>query len=398
MAWKALASVVEILARVDPAKIDGETMKFLSATTVAPLLRDLEPTLADTLAWKLWSSQGKGVGATFRRLVPLPTRLWLAKAFAPSHPEEAAVVFEEGLQSQDAAIRTMAGMMVRSGIGGSMGFDKSAARMMETFREKNWNFAIPMWEALPLPLDRPLIQRTSGGRRDLVWLDRDATVAKTVNDVWPLIREQVADGLYFSQIGNSRDRGLSDVEGRIFSRFRNLISEPVMASHGGICGIEGKFGLAIELQADGSSLWECPIREEFRVWAPVSLGRVVLMSGSSLECRDRRGDVIWKTSLKGLNDPRFLVAIDDSRFVVSCGKSIGWLTKDGEYRPILKGLISAGWIRYHPTEPWIILEGSNMTVIVFDPKAGKETGRFDLDDGHGVGVSRFPFPRTYFPE
>ncbi len=398
--WKALASVQEILARIDPAKIDEKTLRLLSAKTVAPLLRDLDPKLADGFAWTLWSYQRKWLSVSFRSRLPLQTRLWLAKAFAPSHTKEAAEVFEEGLQSQDAAIRMAAGMLVRSVVGGSMSFDESSTKILERFREAKRNPSIPMWEILPVPLDRPLVQKTSGGRRDLVWLDHAAAVAKAHQDVWPMILEPLTNEMYYSRIGDSHPMniGLSDSEGRVTSRFQNLNSQPVFAFHGGLWSTSGRSGGVQEFNADGSLLWECPGNFDCRALTPVSRGCLVYLGYQSMECRDRRGDLIWKTSLKKLNDPRFIVAIDDSHFVVSCGKSIGWLTKDGEYRPILEGLTSAGWIRYHPTQPWIVLDGGDMTAIVFDPKAGRETGRFDLDDGHGTGESRFPFPRTYFPE
>jgi len=123
-----------------------------------------------------------------------------------------------------------------------------------------------------------------------------------------------------------------------------------------------------------------------------------LLGHNSIESRNRRGDLLWKTSLKSLNDPRYIVPIDDDRFLVSCGTSVGWLSRDGKYEPILTGFISAGWIRYHPTEPWIIWEGSGSIAIVYDPKAKRELGRVDMDDGWGKGKSRFPFPPTYFPE
>ena len=399
--WKALASVQEILTRVDPAKIDERTMMNTTAVIVAPLLRDLDPKIADAWAWTLWERQNRWLNSSgLRSRVPLLSRLWLARAFAASHPKEAAEVFGEGLRSQDPAVRTAAGMIVRSGIGGSMRFDDSAVQLMDTLKAGKWNPRTAIWDTLPLPLDIPLVRRIPGGRRDLVWLDGNAAVTKTKQDVWPLLIEPVVGGMYYSRIGDfyPMDCGLSDEEGRMVSRFRNLNSDPVVAFHGGLWGLRGRFGGMMEFQTDGSLLWECPVNSDCRAMVPISHGRVVRLGYSGMECRDRRGDLIWKTSIEKLDDPRSIIALDDGHFLVCCKKSVGWLNRDGEYVPILEGLTSSNWIRYHPTEPWVILDAGDSAAIVYDPKSGKVTGRFNLEEGVRGGKSRFVPPSANFPE
>jgi hypothetical protein len=399
--WKALASVQEILPRVDPTKLDDRTLINISADLVAPLLRDLDAEVASSWAWTFWERQKKLLGGNFvfRSHVRLRSRLWLAKAFAANHPQDASEIFREGLQSQDPALRAATAMIMRSGIGGSLPYNNSADELSKSFQTHKWNPATPLWETLPLPLDRPLLRKLIGGRTDLIWLSRDARVSTSKEDVWPLISDPLLDGVFYSRVGGfwPGEFDLSDAEGRPNSRIRGLKSNPVVAVHGGLWALVGHNRVA-EFHADGSVLWECLIDMNCREVVPTHDGRVILLGYGSMECRDRRGDLLWKTSLKSLDDPRHIVSVADDRFLLSCGKSVGWLTRDGKYDPILKGLGSSGWIRYHPTEPWIIFDGGNGTAIVYDPQAKRELGRFDLDDGGGPGKSRFPFPPTYFPE
>ncbi len=290
-------------------------------------------------------------------------------------------------------------MIMRSGMGGSLPYSTSADELSKSFQTHKWNLATPLWETLPMPLDRPLLRKLNGGRMDLIWLSRDGRVSKSKEDVWPLISVPLLDGVFYSRVGDRRpsEFNLSDAEGRPCSRFRELNSNPVVAAHGGFGAPVGN-NRAAEFHADGSVLWECRIDEDCREVWPIGGGRVILLGRQAMECRDRRGDLLWKTSLKSLDDPRHIVPVADDRFLLSCGKSIGWLTRDGKYDPILKGLGSSGWIRYHPTEPWIIFDGGNGTAIAYDPKTKKELGKIDLDDGWGSGKSRFLFPPSYFPE
>lgn len=397
--WKALASVQEILSREDPGKLDDRTIHFIPADLVAPLLRDLDPGVAGGWAWSLWERQKAFYGeGTFRSKVRLRTRIWLASAFAASHPQKAVEVFREGLLSQDAAIRAATEMTIRSGIGGSLPYSMSAEQLSQILLTGKWNPVTSIWDALPLPLERPLLRKLGGGRRDLIWLSSDARVTRSIDDVWPLIREPLGSGHFYSRIGDyfPMDYGLSDSEGVLYSRVRNLYSTPTLASHGGLWTLSG-YNRAAEFHADGSLLWECPLRDGYRMIAPARGGRVVLLGYQFIECRDRRGDLLWRTKLT-LDDPRHIIPVDDDRFLLSCGKSIGWLTRDGKYEPVLSGFKSALSILYHPDKPWIIMDGGDTTAVIYDPNSKRETGRVDLDDGWGNGKSRFPFPLGGFPD
>ena len=99
--WKALASVEEIITRIDPTRLDDRSLMNIDAPVLAPLLRDLDPYVADRWAWNLWEHHKKWLMVSFREEVPLLTRILLAGSFARSHPLEAAEVFDEGLRSRD---------------------------------------------------------------------------------------------------------------------------------------------------------------------------------------------------------------------------------------------------------------------------------------------------------
>lgn len=395
--WKALASVQEILPRVDITRLDGRSMKGLDASVIAPLLGDLDSEVADRWAWALWEHHKKWLMVSFRERVPLLTRILLAKAFAASHPVEAGEVFDEGLRSHDPALRTAAEMAIRSGIGGSLPYETSSEELLEAFEKRKWTQKAPLWEALPLPLDQPLLREHWGGRRDLIWLDDHTEIKKCMEDVWPNLGSPLPNGLFYS---NSRSTRLLDTEGQIHARFQaDGWSKSSLSVNGGRWGFTN-IGRGAEFLPDGSLVWECPLfpRSGYRKVASIGNGSIVFLGYKFLECRNRRGDLQWKTSLDKLDDPREIIVISDDRFLLSCTNSVGWLTADGEYEPILAGLGSSGWIRYHPTEPWIVMDGASDTVIVYDPKSEKETGRFDLDGGGTDAKSRFLTPTGFISE
>lgn len=391
VAWKAFASVQEILAKTDPANIENHTLTSIRLDLIAPLLRDLDPEKADVWAWKLWQNHRLSNKMTFNHPVSLQTRLWLASAIAANHPKEATEAIQDGLDSADGAIRMAAEMIARSGMGGSQRFETSKAQLLEGLKSKPFNSSTPAWDVLPLPLDRPLVRESGLIKRNLIWLDSNAAILKTVEDVWPLIQEPVVGGMYYSIFGEyyPLEIDLTDADGRVVSRFRNLRSKPFLASHGGFWAT-GAQGIT-EFHPDGSVLWQAPIGSNVRALAPLTRGRFLCLD-QNLECRDRRGDLVWSTSLEGVRDARDIIAVNDQEFLISSCNSVGWWSKAGSYRPILEGLKSSLWVRYHPTEPWVILDGGDVNAIVFDPKTGKVTGRFDLDDGGGNGESRFRLP------
>lgn len=388
--WKAFASIQEILPRIEPEKIDERTLRHIPAELVGPLLRDLDPRVANDWAWTLWEHHKKWPENSFRSGIRLRTRIWLASAFAASHPQEAWQVFLEGLQSQDPAIRLASEMIVRTGVGGSLPYELSTEQLAKAFAGHKWSSATPLWHTLPLPLDRPLLRRF-GERADLIWLSRTALISKTKEDVWPLIREILPNGLFYSRVGDfwPAEFALSDADGRPSSKLPSTNLDASVASHGGLWTLASA---PTEFHPDGSVLWECPIHGNYRQITPLGQGRILLLGTGFMESRDRRGDLLWKIGLESLDDPRDIVAVDGDRFLLSCGKSIGWITREGNYQPVLSGLISAGWVRYHPEEPWIIFDGGNETAVIFDPLTKTELGRFDLNDRRNSAKSRFPFP------
>jgi hypothetical protein len=397
--WKVLASVQEILERVDPKKLSFETLMIIPADAIAPLLQDLAPEVASMWAWTLWEHHQKWLSVSFRSKVRLRDRIWMAGAFAAQHPNEAQEVFREGLQSQDPAMRTVSGMILRAGLGRSLPNELPPEQLLQASASSKWSPDSPLWDVMPLPLNRPLLHEQLGGRTDLIWLSSNAEVSKTREDVWPLIRESLPDGVFYSQVGDfwPSEFTLSDDEGRPSSRICGLNSEPSIVYHGGICALVNQNRVA-EFHADGSVIWECPIDQKCRMAVSIRGGRVLLLGYKFIESRDRRGDLLWHTSLEGLDDPRYVVPIDIEHFLLSCGKSVGLLTRRGKYQPVLENLKSAAWIRYHPTEPWIIFDGGDGMGIVYDPKTKKELGRLDLDDGGGSAKSRFLFPSSHFAE
>jgi hypothetical protein len=361
------------------------------------MLHDLDPAVAEHWAWTLWVHHKKWLMVSFREEVPLLTRILLAGAFAGSHPLEAAEVFDEGLRSHDPALRTAAEMVIRSGIGGSLPYETSPEKLVEVFRTGKWTSNIPLWEILPLPLDQPLLRKHWSRRRDLIWTDRQANIKKQIEDVWPELGSPLPNGLFYSK---SKTLRLLDREGRIHARFLTFEwSASSLSAHGGLWAL-ARGNRAAEFFPDGSLAWECPISSPggYREIAAIGSGRIVLLGYGFLECRNRRGDLQWRTSLDKLDDPREIIPVSDNRFLLSCSTSVGWLTADGEYEPILTGLGSASWIRYHPTEPWIVMDGATNTAIIYDPTTKKEIGRLELDDGESGAKSRFLTPTGYLAE
>lgn len=406
-AWKSLASVQEILPRVDPTKLHHQFLRGIGVDLLAPLLRDLDDTTASRWAWTLWEHHQKWLTVSFRSRVPLRTRLWMARSFATLHRDVAGEVFLEGLKSNDAALRTAAEMFIRSGLGGSIPHGSSPVELLRRYSEQSWTPNQPIWEILPTPLGQPLVRKHEGGgssRTDLIWLSRDAAIMRDERDVWPMVCAALPNGLFYSRVGDSwpPSFALTTDQGDITARFPKLSEiHPLIASHGGLWSLSGQ-NHATEFFPDGTVDWQCPpsgsIAGGYRAVAPIGSGRVVILGYTFLQCRDRRGDVIWECSLDGLDDPRSIFPISDRQFIVSCTNSVGWFTPAGKYTPVLEGVKSALWVRYHPTSEWIIFDGGNWEAILFDPSTKSITGRFDLDDGGERAQSRFSSDQKFHPE
>lgn len=397
--WKLLASVQEMLLRVDPTKLSNSTMQQIPADRLAPLLRDLDAAVASRWAWRVWEHHKEWLMVSFRDRVPLRSRVWLARAFAAEQPQIASEVFREGLASQDATIRAATEMIVRTGLGGSLPWGTRPDQLLAAILKQKWTSPLPPWAGLPPPLDSPVLLQQAGRRADLVWLSQDGQIKRSQEDVWPLIELPLPNGIFYSRVGDAgREIALTDDEGVSYSRLRGLDERyPSLAFHGGVWA-EGS-GHAIEYATDGSILWETPLAgADCRRVVPGSRGQILLLGYKKLECRNRRGDILWHLSLEGLDDPREIIAVTENRFLLICTNSIGWLSKDGRYEPILTGLGSAGWVRYHSDHPWVIFDEASCKVIFYDAKLNRELGRLDIDDGPLPNKSRFIVPPAYFPE
>jgi len=402
--WKIYAAIQEIMERQDAAKATYADLQFASPESLAPLLRDVSPQRAEAWAWAVWESGHKPASPSFRSVAPLPARLWLARFFAGIKPTVAAEVFYQGLQSPDAAVRSLAEMLLRQGIGKSVPYGAGANALVKELEGGKWKPTTQPWEVMPQPLIQPVAQQIAGtksGRTDLVWLDGKAEIVNRKEDVWPLLHDVLPNGLFHSRIGDTipATYALTNSEGEVYARFPGIDGGVVAAIHGGIWTIVQHPTRAIEFAPNGSVLWELPISSgAYRMVTPYRPGQVLLLGYKFLECRNRRGDLVWRTEMEKMDDPRFVLAVDEETFLVSCGKSIGWMTKAGAYTAIEDRMISAGWIRYHPAAEWVIFDGGDWSVSIYDAAKKGVTGRFDLDDPRRAVPSKFTKDPFLLPE
>ncbi|MEA3210770.1 MAG: hypothetical protein QOE70_3827 [Chthoniobacter sp.] len=400
--WKVYASVQRILEREQPSSLTVIELRAIELDVVAPLLRDLPEERAQVWAWALWENWYKWLAPFLESRVSLSGRLWLARFFAGQHPEVAVKIFRDGLGSSDGAIRTLAEMLLRQGIGRSLPHATSGKSLVERMEAGEWKPTTALWEIMPQPLSGafPVGGRGSGkhlGRVDLVWFDRSAKIVNRTNDVWPMAKEILPNGLFYCKVGDLYPLTcvLTNSEGQVYTRFFHLNGMGVVVSHGGLLCLVGSRNNVTEFAPDGTVLWESPPTSAFRMVAPYTAGRALLLGYHSLECCNRRGDILWKTDLKDLDDPRYIVPTNESKFLLSCGKSFGWLTENGTYSPLLGGLGSTGWIKYHPTAEWIVFDGASWKVLIYDVAGAAVTGHFDLDDGGEKEISRFASESRY---
>lgn len=391
---KLFACIDEMLLRIDPAELDESGIARLEVDQLAPMLQGLDPERAAVWAWRLRESL-RVRSITFDSAQRLRTRLWLAGSYALGHPQEAAETFREALKSPDAALASTARMLLRGGLGGSLPQDTPDEQLVTDFLTKGWKFGTPLWEILPLPLDRPLLRcGWNGGRADLVWLSKEGTIVRQKEDVWPFIREVLPNGIFYSRGDRTADVALVDENGNWVTRSTSIGSGyPSLARHGGFWGL-GRGYLWTEFHADGSVLRQYPVGQQRRAGSPLAGGRLAMVGTNWIEIHDRWGTMTGKTVVEGGSDFRNVVAVAEDRFLVCASKSVGWVTTDGKYETVVSNLASPAWVRYHPTEPWVVFDGGEGVAVIYDPVAKKETGRFDLNDGTGPAKSRFHIPSS----
>ncbi|RYD20352.1 MAG: hypothetical protein EOP88_15400 [Verrucomicrobiaceae bacterium] len=394
LSLKLFACIEEMLGRIDPAELDDNQMAEISVDQVAPMLSGLEPDRAAAWAWRLRESH-RARSVTFASARRLKTRLWLASSFASKHPQEAAETFREALKSPDAAVASTARMLLRGGLGGSLPQDTPDEHLVTDFLTKGWKSGTPLWEILPLPLDRPFLRcGWNGGRADLVWLSKEGTIVRQKEDVWPLIREPLPNGIFYSRGDRTGEIALVDGDGNwLTSLTPNRLGRPLLARHGGFWGM-GRGRRWTEFHADGSVLREYAVGYGQSKGAPLPDGRLAMVERNLIKIHDRWGTVTGKIEVAGESDFRDVVAVAEDRFLVCASETVGWVTTDGKYEPVVSNLVSPLSVRYHPTAPWVVFDGGEGVAVIYDPVAKKETGRFDLDDGTGPAKSRFRIPSS----
>lgn len=387
--WKALASVLELMGRVEPDKATDAELAWARPEMLAPLLGDLPPPMAEKWALRLWKrSSHIHYDEDYLR-----TRLWLARFFATADLSLATNIFRQSIGHYDPTITALSIMLLRTGIGGSLDWGASQEQLIQMMEKGKWRGATSsIWESMPEPLACPVARKHWGGRVDLVWLDATAKQTKAEEDVWVDAARPFCSGLIWGRLTSSVG-ALATHDGNIQMRVSVLSSTPAApAWHGGVCLLSGSV-MAEEIETDGSLLWQVPVSHSIGDWrfiTPSSKpGLMLLLGYNKLACIDRRGDFAWNLDLKGLDDPRWVMDVGDDRLLVCCTKSVGWLSTKGEYQPVLEGLGSALWVAYNPTKPWVVFDGSDWSVVIFDSQSGKVCGRFDTDDGGGKYPSRF---------
>lgn len=386
--WKALASVLELMSIIEPETATDADLVWARPELLAPLLGDLPQPMAEKWALRLWKlSSHIHYDKDYLR-----TRLWLARFFATADAALAASIFRQSVGHYDPTIQALATMLLRSGIGGSSDWDTSPEQLIPMLENGKWRGASPSWGNVPEPLACPVVRKHWGGRVDLVWLDATAKQTKAKEDVWIDAERPFCSGLIWGRLTSSAG-ALATQNGNIQMRVSVLSSTPAApAWHGGVWLLSGSV-MAEEIETDGSILWQAPVSQSIGEWRFITSsskpGRMLLLGYNKLACIDRRGDFVWSIDLKGPDDPRWIMDVGGDRFLVCCTKSVSWLSAKGEYQPVVEGLGSALWVAYHPTKPWVVFDGSDWSVVIFDPQSGKVGGRFDTNDGGGKYPSRF---------
>lgn len=386
--WKALASVLELMGRLEPEKATDAELAWARPEMLAPLLGDLPPPMAEKWALRLWKrSSHIQYDKDYLR-----TRLWLARFFATADAALAVSIFRQSIGHYDPTIQALSTMLLRSGIGDSLDWGTTPEQLITMLEDGKWRCTTSSWEIAPEPLACPLVRKHWGGRVDLVWLDASAKQTKAEEDVWIDAERPLCSGLIWGRLTSSVG-ALATHDGNIQMRVSNLRSIPAaQAWHGGVCLLSGSL-MAEEVANEGTLLWQVPVSQSIGdcrfITCSSKPGHKLLLGYHKLACIDRRGDIIWSLDLKGLDDPRWIMDVGGDRFLVCCTKSVGWLSTKGEYQPVVEGLGSASWVAYHPNTHWVVFDGSDSLAVIYDPKSGKVSGRFDTNDGGGKHVSRF---------
>jgi len=365
--WKAYAAAQEILARVDVARASASG-PHIGPAVYPLLLRDLPPRRAGELA-------GEYLRLVMTDRNPEPhVLLWLAWSLSHTDPKAAAKIFEQSLTSPDPAERLMAGRGLARLTGDVPPFRLTAPPAETAGPRAAWVDKLaqraPAAFAPIDPLAAPLIKRQRGGRVDLIRLKPDATPAETTEDVWPTITQVLPDGTAYGRVRHDV-YGLLAPDGTPLARFDAAGAVPSdVAEHGGLLlAHPNATGGGSELGADGAVLWSNP--RKVSILTEAGLGRFATTVGGKPALIDRRGDVLWTIELDVTRDgvrQAHLVA-EDTMLVVRQHSVEVWHRTEG-LKQRVAGFVSNADARYHPTQPWLVIDGAHPTALIVDPRTG----------------------------
>jgi hypothetical protein len=368
---KAAAAMLEIAARHGPA-IRPTRHDY------AYLIRELEPAQAGAIAAESLdrleeSSRHPNAG----HKIHLELRLWLAVALSGTNPERALRTLAPGLESRDPMLRLFAGLAISRLGDGRIPFRLTAPPDETRQAREAWLAQLkphkPAAFAFEDPLDAPVVQTQRGGRVDLVWLDENAAITRRQADVWPLVRHVLPDGTFFSRLLSfdyyTMALALTSPEGETYARFDGECRDSSPQRGTFWCAAPGGHQIA-EYAPWGEALWALPINANMA--APAGPGRVLVVR-SPVQIVDRRGDVIW--TVQTMKGPRWATMIDADTVLFSCKNEIEIHHRTSGLLRTVGGFKSLGWVRYHPERPWMIWDGGDSSVVIFDPKTEKRAAR-----------------------
>ena len=360
--WKCYAAVQDILAR---GPVEEAAGRLPPTPEAVRLLRDLPAGRRGELAAALFRRQPHEYDGW--RIPATQPALWLAWSLADADPAGAAAVFRLGLELPDPAARLFAGIGLARVTGGPIPYRLTAGRRATAAapaarRPDDYEF--------PDPLARPVVQHHRGDRADLWWLGADGAVARREEDVWPKVERVLPDGTFLSLAGPGV--ALTDPDGEVLVRFpsgRGQVDNVAPDGHGGFVALEDRGQLLVEYAVNGDRLWACPLDDghaSARYAAPAGPGRVLLVRYGRVEVLDRRGDVVW--AVRDVpEDPRWACAIGPDTVLVAGVKAVEVHHRTrGRVRRV-DGFTSVAGVRYHPTRPWLVLDGGAGAAVILDP-------------------------------
>jgi hypothetical protein len=370
--WKFYATVQGILARHKTDEIIAAKLEPIHE--LAPLLRDLDPDKAGKLAIDMLDRLNKlrktmGDPVEWRTI---ETRLWLAWSASYADPERAFGVFREQLSCPDPAWRLFGGMGISRISDSAPTFSLTAPPEQVAEARRKWLESLSVRPADPWrpldPLSMPVIKEYRNYRRDLWWLDKTGQIIRQEQDVWPSLQMVLSDGSFYSRY-RATGLALTSAAGEVFVRFPDVDYRGVLANHGGLWALIDNTTTAAEYAPTGDLLWACPTSRSnasARLVAGAGPGHVLLVRYGRVELLNRRGDVL-KTVQGNLDDPRYACMVGPEKLLIACTKElvVHDLAKGEQER--IGGFTSLFEIRCGLNAPWVLFDGGETSVILYDP-------------------------------